>query len=84
MENEFLPVLSGIGAGILLGRVTARQRPLLWALLSAGLGLFATVVSGEFQRTWAYLLIGIPLVGGVAVAAFLLSRCGRRRQLRLA
>lgn len=84
MENEILPVVSGLIAGVLLGGVTARRRPLVWALASVVLGLLATVASGEFKATWAYLLIDIPLVGAVSCAAFLVSRRIRRRQLQLA
>lgn len=29
MQDELLPVMSGIVAGVLLGRVTARRRPLV-------------------------------------------------------
>lgn len=84
MENEILPVVSGLAAGMLLGSVTARRRPLVWALASVVLGLLATVASGEFKTTWAYLLIDIPLVGAVSCAAFLATRRIRRRQLQLA
>lgn len=84
MENEFLPVMSGLVAGIMLGGVTARRRPLVWAVASVVLGLLATVLSGEFKTSWAYLLIDIPLVGAVACAAFLVTRKLRRRQLQLA
>ena len=54
MENEFLPLISGVIAGLLLGGVTARRRPLVWALLSVGLGLLATVATGEFKATWSW------------------------------
>lgn len=84
MENEILPVVSGLIAGTLLGGVTARNRPLVWALASVVLGLLGTVASGEFKATWAYLLIDIPLVGAVSCAAFLVTRRLRRRQLQLA
>lgn len=84
MENEILPVVSGLVAGTLLGGVTARRRPLVWALASVVLGLLATVVSGEFRASWAYLLVDIPLVGLASCAAFLVTRRVRRRQLRLA
>lgn len=84
MENELLPVLSGVLAGILLGGTTARRRPVVWLALSVVLGLLATVVSGEFKASWAYLLIDIPLVGAVSAASFLVVRRVRRRQLALA
>ena len=83
MENEFLPLISGVIAGLLLGGVTARRRPMVWALLSVGLGLLATVATGEFKATWAYLLVDIPLVGAASSATFLAARHVRRRQLQL-
>lgn len=83
MGNELLPVISGILAGVVLGSVTARRRPVLWLVLSVVLGLLATVVSGEFRASWAYLLIDIPLVGAVSAASFLAVRRLRRRQLAL-
>ena len=84
MENEILPVVSGILAGVVLGGITARRRPLVWLVMSVVLGLLATVVSGEFRTSWAYLLIDIPLVGAVSAAAFMAVRWARRRQLALA
>lgn len=84
MENEIFPVVSGLVAGLVLGTVTARRRPWVWALLSVVLGLLATVLSGEFKTTWAFLLIDIPLVGAASAASFVGSRAVRLRQLRLA
>lgn len=83
MGNEIFPVVSGLVAGLVLGTVTARHRPWVWALLSVVLGLLATVLSGEFKTTWAFLLIDIPLVGAASAASFLGSRAVRLRQLRL-
>ena len=84
MENELVPVLSGVLAGLVLGGLTARQRPLAWVLLSFGLGLAATVVTGEFRISWVYLVVDIPLVAAVSAGAFVVTRAARRRQLRLA
>ena len=53
MENELLPVVSGILAGVVLGGVTARRRPVVWLVLSVALGLLATVASGELRASWA-------------------------------
>ncbi len=82
MENEILPVASGLVAGVVLGSVTARRRPWVWALLSVLLGLLATILSGEFKTTWAFLLIDIPLVGTASAASFLVSRTLLLRHLR--
>ncbi len=84
MENEIFPVISGVLVGSVLGGVTARRRPWVWALLSVVLGLAATVVSGEFKTTWGYLLIDIPLVGATSAGAFLVSRKLVLRRLQVA
>ena len=44
------------------------------ATLATALGVLATVASGEFKMTWAYLLIDIPLVAVAAVIGFLVTR----------
>ena len=48
----------------------------LWVgvLLSAVLGLCATVLSGEFEVSWDYLLVDIPLVAVSAGLSFTLAR----------
>lgn len=76
-------MVSGLVAGLVLGTVTARRRPWVWALLSVVLGLLATVLSGEFKTTWGFLLIDIPLVGAASAASFTVSRTARLRHLRL-
>ena len=48
----------------------------LWVgvLLSVGLGMAATLVSGEFEAGWEYLLIDIPLVAVSAGVSFTMAR----------
>jgi hypothetical protein len=74
MGNELFPVIAGILIGLVMGGVTARKRPWAWLALSVLLGLAATVTSGEYQVSWEYLLIDIPLVAGASVVAFIASR----------
>jgi hypothetical protein len=74
MGNEFFPVIAGVLIGLVMGGVTARKRPWSWLGLTVLFGLAATVLSGEYQVSWAYLLIDIPLVAGASVVAFLASR----------
>ena len=82
--NEVFPVVSGVVAGLALGRLTALRRPWLWMVVSVVLGLSATLLSGEWKVSWAYLLVDIPLVGVAASAAYLVSRRRRLWQLRRA
>lgn len=82
--NEVFPVVSGIVVGLVVGRLTVRRRPRLWLVVTVLLGVGATVVSGEWRVTWAYLLVDIPLVGLSAVAAYLVSRRVRMWELRQA
>ena len=59
---------------LVLGSLTARRRVLVGLALSVVAGMVATVVSGEWRISWAFLLIDIPLVAGSAVIGDLLSR----------
>ena len=38
------------------------------------LGVLATVVTGEFKTSWAYLLVDIPLVAIAAIVGLLAGR----------
>ncbi|MFD8307881.1 hypothetical protein ACFV29_36965 [Streptomyces sp. NPDC059690] len=79
MSSELFP----IAAGIALGLFVALLRPGLprWAGagLAVALGVVATMISGEFEIGWEFLLIDIPLVAGSAVATAVLVRLVRRR-----
>lgn len=72
--EELFPLGAGLVIGALLGFVRPSIRVPVGAALATALGVLATVASGEFKVTWAYLLIDIPLVGVAAVAGFLVTR----------
>ena len=72
--NELFPIVSGLLCGSLLGSLTAQRRVIFGLIFSVVAGVLATVVSGEWQISWAFLLIDIPLVAVSAVAGDLLSR----------
>jgi hypothetical protein len=72
--SEFFPIAAGLLCGLLLGTLTARRRVVVGLLFSVVAGVLATVVSGEWRISWAFLLIDIPLVAVCAVAGDLLSR----------
>jgi hypothetical protein len=72
--TEFFPIVAGLLCGLLLGSLTARRRVVVGLAFSVVAGVLATVVSGEWRISWAFLLIDIPLVAVSAVAGDLLSR----------
>jgi hypothetical protein len=67
--SELFPILGGALVGLLVGRLRPALRKSIAIPLVIGLGITATVVSGEFRIGWEYLLIDIPLVGLSAVIA---------------
>ena len=74
MLHELLPIASGFVAGSLLGLIRPSLRLPVGTALAVVLGVLATVVSGEFRVSWAYLLIDIPLVALAAVAGLVTMR----------
>ena len=72
--EELFPIAAGLLCGLLLGSLTARRRVVVGLAFSVVAGVLATVVSGEWRISWAFLLIDIPLVAVSAVAGDLLSR----------
>lgn len=72
--EELFPLSAGLILGALLGFVRPSIRVPVGTTLATALGVLATVASGEFRVTWAYLLIDIPLVAVAAVAGFVVTR----------
>jgi hypothetical protein len=72
--TEFFPIVAGLLCGLLLGSFTARRRVIVGLAFSVVAGVLATVVSGESQISWAFLLIDIPLVAVSAGAGDFISR----------
>jgi hypothetical protein len=77
--DELLPIASGLVAGLALGLLASRLRLPVGAIAAVVLGTLATVVSGEFRLSWAFLLIDIPLVAVASVAGLLAGRLVRRQ-----
>ncbi len=82
MLHELLPIASGLMAGSLLGLIRPSLRLPVGTAAAVVLGLLATVVSGEFRVSWAFLLIDIPLVGLAAVAGLVTMRRVRLARAR--
>ena len=72
--TELFPIVAGLVCGVVLGSLTARRRVLVGLAFSVVAGVLATVVSGEWRISWAFLLIDIPLVAVSAAVGDLLSR----------
>ena len=79
MSGELFPIVAGIALGLFLALVRPGLPRWAGAALAVAIGVVATVISGEFEIGWEFLLIDIPLVAGSAVAAALLARLVRRR-----
>ena len=73
MQERF-PVVSGVVLGIVVAGLRPSLRLWVGVLLAAVLGLCATVLSGEFEVSWDYLLVDIPLVAVSAGLSFTLAR----------
>jgi hypothetical protein len=72
--EELFPLATGLVLGGLLGFVRPSIRLPVGAALAVALGVLATVASGEFRVSWAYLLIDIPLVAVAAILGLLIAR----------
>jgi hypothetical protein len=72
--EELFPLCSGLALGALLGLLRPSLRLPTGVALAAALGVMATVASGEYSVSWAYLVIDIPLVVLAAAAGFVAAR----------
>ncbi|SDY47797.1 hypothetical protein SAMN05661080_03597 [Modestobacter sp. DSM 44400] len=77
--GEVLPMLLGGAVGLLFGALRARWRWLVCGLAAVIAGVTATVASGEFRLSWAFLLVDIPLVVASALVVQLVVIRGRQR-----
>jgi hypothetical protein len=66
--QELLPFVSGLLLGSLLGLLRPSRRVRVGAVLTIVSGVLATLASGEFRTSWAFLGIDIPLVAVSAAA----------------
>jgi hypothetical protein len=77
--QEFVPLISGFAVGLALSAVRPSWRWWLGAVLAVAFGVAATVVTGEFATSWAFVLIDIPLVAAASACGSLVGRRGVRR-----
>jgi hypothetical protein len=85
--EELVPFILGAILGALMSfRRIGRARVTVCAAVVVSGGAVATVLSGEYQTSWVYLLLdcaeaALGLVAGLAIAARLLAR---RNPIRMA
>jgi len=80
--QELIPLFLGLSLGVGLGTLRPGIRLPVGAALSVAAGVLATVVTGEFEATWAYLLIDIPLVAGAAALGLMAARHMRQARVQ--
>jgi hypothetical protein len=79
--NELFPILAGLAVGGALGVLRPAVRLPFAVAAAILLGAAATFLSGEFEISWSFLLIDIPLVALSSAAAILAGRALGRAAL---
>jgi hypothetical protein len=77
--TEIFPFVGGVLIGVLVA-LRPRIPVAVAAVLAVALGALATIVSGEFRLSWAYLYFDIPFVALTAVGTTMLVRSRLRRR----
>ena len=72
--QELIPIGCGLLLGAALGYIRPSMRLAVGAALALVLGVCATLVTGEFELTWGYVLVDIPLVALATVLALVSAR----------
>jgi hypothetical protein len=72
--QELVPLVSGFAVGLVLGAMRPSIRPWLGGVAAVLLGVLATVVTGEAEISWAFVLIDVPLVALAALCGLLVAR----------
>jgi hypothetical protein len=77
VSRELLPVAIGLGVGTMLAVARPGLPTVAALLLSVPLGSLVTVITGEFELGWEYVLVDIPLVALCSTAGFWTVRMAR-------
>jgi hypothetical protein len=77
--QELVPLVSGFAVGLALGAIRPSLQLWVGGCLAVVLGVTATIATGEFKATWAFVLIDIPLVAVAALCGLAVARPLARR-----
>ncbi len=81
--SELFPVVAGLLCGVLIGSMTTRRRLTVGVASAVVAGVLATVLSGEWRLSWAFVLVDVSLVAMSAAVGVLVSRrVTARRSIR--
>jgi hypothetical protein len=80
--GELLPIVSGLLLGSALGLLRPAMRVGVGTPLAILLGATATVVTGESELSWAFVLIDIPMVALCSVVGLRSARWFALRRRR--
>jgi len=69
--NEIFPILGGFVVGMLLRIVPRRFRLVVGPVAVLTVGALATIISGEYELGWEYLLVDVPLAALAAAAGYI-------------
>lgn len=72
--QELFPVAMGLLLGAALGVTRPAVRLPSGIALALALGVLATIATGEFQASWSYVLIDIPVVATTAALGLIAAR----------
>jgi ribose/xylose/arabinose/galactoside ABC-type transport system permease subunit len=72
--QELLPIGLGLALGMGLGLLRPSLRLPVGAVLVVCFGVLATIVTGEAEISWAFVLIDIPLAAAGAVLGLIVGR----------
>jgi len=77
--HELFPIASGLLLGAVLPLIRPHMRLKVGVGASVVLGTLATIISGEYEIGWEFLVIDVPLVALCSVTGFATARAVRRR-----
>lgn len=78
--GEIVPLAIGVIVAIIVSRIpTVRIRSIAWGILSVLGGVLATVINSEEHESWAFALVDIALVAGMAAIVYGLLHLAMRR-----
>jgi hypothetical protein len=78
MSPEIFPIACGLLLGSILGIRSTSEKLSSAAALTFFFGILATVISGEFRVSLAFLLIDVPTVALSSLSALVVTRRLRR------